>query len=168
MQGFLIWGVFALVVAAFCVTRPQAARVFVGLFFAVMGLGVHGAIIATDPHAYVDFAAGAPWGFYRDLALALTEPSPIAFGVFMLVFETVLAGLILGRGRSVTWGLIGAIAFLVAITPLGLEEAPNPILAAGLGYLLTQEFPIDAWTGIRRHRRRGSAPEQLRPPERVR
>jgi hypothetical protein len=40
MQGFLIWGAFTVVVAAFCVWRPQAARIFVGLFFGAMGLGI--------------------------------------------------------------------------------------------------------------------------------
>lgn len=78
----------------------------------------------------------------------------MAFGIFMLSFETVTAVLILSRGRYVTWGLLGAILFLIGITPLGLEEVPNVILAAAMGFLLTKEFPTDAWTMLRRHRRR--------------
>ncbi|TDU87881.1 hypothetical protein EV138_1417 [Kribbella voronezhensis] len=50
MQGFLIWGAFTVAVATFCVWRPQAARIFIGVFFAAMGLGIHGALIATNPH----------------------------------------------------------------------------------------------------------------------
>ena len=57
MPRFLIWGAFTVAVTAFCVWRPQAARTFVGLFFGVIGLGIHGALIATNPQRYVDFAA---------------------------------------------------------------------------------------------------------------
>ena len=49
MQGFLIWRAFTVVVAAFCVWRPHPARIFVDLFFGVMGLGVHGGLIVTTP-----------------------------------------------------------------------------------------------------------------------
>lgn len=153
MQGFLIWGLFTLALAAFCVWRPQPTRVFLGFFFGAMGLGIHGALIATNPQSYVDFAANAPWPIYRDIGTGLTEPNPQAFGVFMLAFETITAALILGRGRVVTWGLLAAIVFLVGITPLGLEELPNLVLAAGMAFLLTQDFPTDAWTLLRRHRR---------------
>jgi len=153
MQGFLIWGAFTVVVAASCVWRPQPARVFVGLFFGAMGLGVHGGLIVTNPQSYVDFAAGAPWALYRDIGLWFTEPNPLVFGIFMLLFETVTAALILSRGRYVRWGLVGAILFLVGITPLGLEEVPNVVLAAGMAFLLTQEFPTDVVTMLRRHLR---------------
>jgi hypothetical protein len=152
VQGFLIWGVFTVGLAAFCVWRPQRARIFVGLFFGVMGLGIHGALIATNPHRYVDFAANAPWAIYRDIGTWLTEPNPLAFGIFMLTFETITAALILSRGRLVKWGLLAAIVFLVGITPLGLEEVPNLVLAAGMTLLLTQDFPTDVWAILRRHR----------------
>lgn len=157
MQGFLIWGAFTIVVAAACLWRPQVARIFVGLFFGAMGLGIHGALIATDPQTYVDFADSAPWAVYRDIGTWLTELNPLAFGVFMLIFETVTAALILSRGRLVKWGLLAAIVFLVGITPLGLEEVPNVVLAAGMAFLLTQDFPADAWTVLRHHGRRGRA-----------
>jgi hypothetical protein len=151
MQGFLIWGAFTVAVAAFCVWRPQPARIFVGLFFGAMGLGIHGGLIATNPQSYVDFAAAAPWARYRDIGLWVTEPNPLVFGIFLLLCETVTAALILSRARYVRWGLIGAIMFLIGIMPLGLEEVPNVVLAAGLAFLLTQEFPTDVVTMLRRH-----------------
>ena len=164
MQGFLIWGAFTVAVAAFCVWRPQAARIFIGLFFAAMGLGIHGGLIATNPHSYVDFADKAPWGIYRDIGGWLIEPNPLALGIFMLTFETVTAAFILSHGAYVRWGLLGAILFLLGITPLGLEELPNVILAAGLAFLLTKEFPADVWTMLRRHgRRRLTTPGELPP-----
>jgi hypothetical protein len=152
VQGFLIWGAFTVGLAAFCVCRPQPARIFVGLFFGAMGLGIHGALIATNPQSYVDFAANAPWAIYRDIGTRLTEPRPLAFGIFMLTFETITAAFILSRGRLVKWGLFAAIVFLVGITPLGLEEVPNLVLAAGMAFLLTQDFPTDVWAILRRHR----------------
>lgn len=152
MQGFLIWGAFTVGLAAFCVWRPQPARILVGFFFGAMGLGIHGALIATNPQSYVDFAADAPWAIYRDIATWLTEPNPLAFGIFMLTFETITAALILSRGRLVKWGLYAAIVFLVGITPLGLEEVPNLVMAAGIAFLVTQDFPTDVWTMLRRTR----------------
>jgi hypothetical protein len=153
MQGFLIWGAFTVGIAAFCFWRPQPTRIFVGLFFGVMGLGIHGTLIATNPQSYVDFAASAPWELYRESGTWLTEPIPLAFGIFMLTFETITAALILSRGHLVKWGLLAAIVFLVGITPLGLEEVPNLVLAAGMAFLFTQDFPTDVWTMLRRHRR---------------
>lgn len=152
MQGFLVWGGFTVAVATWCVCRPQPARIFIGLFFGAMGLGIHGTLIATNPQRYVDFAASAPWSLYRDIGTWLTEPNPVAFGIFMLTFETITAALILSRGQLVKGGLLAAIVFLVGITPLGLEEVPNLVLAAGMAFLLTQDFPTDVRVILRRHR----------------
>lgn len=35
----------------------------------------------------------------------------------------------------------------------GVEEVPNLVLAAGMAFLLTQDFPTDVWTMLRGHRR---------------
>jgi hypothetical protein len=35
---------------------------------------------------------------------------------------------------------------------LGLEEFPNLVLAAGLAFLMTQDFPTDLWSLLRQHR----------------
>jgi hypothetical protein len=48
------------------------------------------------------------------------------------------------KGRYVKWGLIGAICFLVTITPLGVWAIGNPIMAVALAYLLTMERLTDA------------------------
>jgi hypothetical protein len=162
MNRFLIWGAFAVLVSAWCLWRPHAARVFVGLFFAAMGLGYHGTAILTNPNTYVDFAASAPISLYRDIGLALTEPNPRAFGIVMLVFETATSALILSRGRTVKLGLLAAIAFLLGIRPLGLEELPNAVLAVGLAGLLRHEYPADAVTMLRNRLRRPSSDRAAR------
>lgn len=149
MQGLIIWGVFTVVAAVFCCWKPQPARLCMGVFFAAMGLGIHGTFILTNPQGYVDFAANAPIPVYSDIGLALIEPNPQAFGLFMLIFETAVSLLILSRGRYVKLGLLTAVVFLLAITPLGAEELPNVILAAGMASLLTHQFPTDALTLLR-------------------
>ena len=57
----------------------------------------------------------------------------------MLILEVTLALLILSRGR---WVKVGAILFLVGISPLGFDVMPNLLLAGALVYLLTQDFRV--------------------------
>jgi hypothetical protein len=144
MAGLSIWGAFATAVTVLCYARPQVARVVVGCFFAAMGLGIHGTYVMTAPHAYVDAARNAAMPFYRGVGLALTQPSPRVFGVFMLVLETSLSVMVLSRGRVVNLGLVGVACFLLAISPLNVQTLPNAIMAAGVAYLVTQRFPRDA------------------------
>ena len=53
LTRLVVWSIFVLVVAVFCVLRPQPARLFVGGFFGVMGLVVHGLLVITNPEGYV-------------------------------------------------------------------------------------------------------------------
>ena len=75
----------------------------------------------------------------------------------MLILEVTLAVLILSRGYWVKVGILGAILFLVGISPLGFDVMPNLLLAAALVYLLTQDFPRDAITMLRDRRGRRTA-----------
>jgi hypothetical protein len=72
----------------------------------------------------------------------------------MLILEVTLAVLILSRGYWAGVGILGAILFLVGISPLGFDVMPNLLLAAALVYLLTQDFPRDAITMLRDRRGR--------------
>ena len=65
--------------AVFCLLRPKAARLFVGGFFGVMGLVVHGFLVITNPEGYVRFTEQALFPFYRQIGLFLTEPNSRAF-----------------------------------------------------------------------------------------
>jgi hypothetical protein len=102
--------------------------------------------VITNPEGYVRFAEEALLPFYRQIGRFLTEPNPRTVGIVMLILEVVLAALILGRGRWVKVGILGAILFLVGISPLGFDVMPNLLLAAALVYLMTQDFPRDAFT----------------------
>lgn len=166
LTRIVVWSAFVLAASLLCLLRPQAARLFVGVFFGVMGLGVHGFLVITNPQGYVGFAEQALLPLHRRIGLFLTEPNPRAFGIVMLVLELTLAALILSRGRWVKLGVVGAILFLVGISPLGFDVLPNLVLAAALVYLLTREFPRDAVTMLRDRRgRRAAAPDGRREPQ---
>ena len=136
-----VWGAFVVVHTLAIVARPRPMRIVVGIFFILMAVGVHGSTVLTDPSAYLEFANGALVPLYRDVAVAIVGVNPLAFGLFMLSFELVIASLILWRGRAVHVGLWAGVVFLLGITPLGVEELPNPILALGLALLATRDFP---------------------------
>ncbi|GAA1130403.1 hypothetical protein GCM10009582_29670 [Arthrobacter flavus] len=57
--------------------------------------------------------------------------------------------LILSNGRYVKVALVGAIVFLIAITPLGIWTLPNLVLAGALAWLLKEEYPTSVWHSLR-------------------
>ena len=163
MERAIPWGVFVALMTTACFWRPRAMRVVVGVFFVLMGLGVHGAFIATRPEGYVDFARQALLPSYADLAEAVVVGlSPVVFGILMLVFEVTLGVLMLSRGKRVHAGLLLGTGFLVAITPLGVEVLPNALLAIGLWRLTRIPYAVSAVDELRawraaRHQRRARA-----------
>lgn len=156
MQGFIIWLMFTLIVSVVCLLRPNAGRLFMGLFFWLMALAVNGTLVVTNPQGFVDFANDAPAALYRDLAVPIVELSPRLFGIALMGFEVAVGWLLLGKGRQVRLGLLGAIVFLVGIVPLGLEEVPNLLLAVALIMLLRHDFPVSLWEMLR-HRQRSTS-----------
>ncbi len=138
----VISSVFVLAVVVLCLTKPNAGRIFLGLLFLVMALGVNGSFTFGNPQGYVDYASEALIPFYRDLALTVVEPSPVAFGLLLMAFEIVMCLLLLHKGRSVHIGLIGTMIFLVGIAPLSYLQIPWLGLLVGEIYLLRQEFDV--------------------------
>jgi hypothetical protein len=141
--------VFVLVVLACCWLKPNATRIFLSLFFIVMGIGFHLVLIVRDPHAYDGFSTSALLPLYRWAFRTIVMPSPLAFALVAATFEIALALLMLSKGRYAQMGLLAGSLFLLAITPLGLETLPNALLALGLGYLAMKVFPISAWELVR-------------------
>ena len=142
MERMAIWGALVVMLTVAILARPRPMRTVVGIFFVLMAVGVHGSTVLTDPSSYLAFANGALVPLYRDVAVAIVGVNTAAFGLFMLTFELVIACLILSRGAAVRLGLWAGVAFLLAITPLGVEEIPNVILALGLAVLATRDFPM--------------------------
>jgi hypothetical protein len=132
--------VFVLAVMILCLTKPNAGRIFLGLLFLVMAIGVNGSFTFTNPQAYVEYASGALIPFYRDIALAVVELNPVFFGLLLMAFEIVMGLLLLHKRKSVKIGLTGTMAFLIGIAPLSFLQIPWLGLLIGQTYLLTQEF----------------------------
>jgi hypothetical protein len=133
--------VFCLLVLLLCLIRPYAGRVFVGIFFLVMAVGVNVVLVLVAPDQFVALGTDAPvvslyrWFFENVVALA-----PPLFGLLAAAYEITIALMMLSKGQYVKWGLIGGIGFLIAITPLGIWTLGNPIMALALAYLLTKEY----------------------------
>jgi len=137
---FIVSSVFVLAVIILCFIKPNAGRIFLGLFFLVMAIGVNGSFTFTNPQAYVEYASGALITIYRDLALTIVQLNPMLFGLLLMVFEIVMGLLILHKQKSVRIGLIGTMVFLIGIAPLGLIQFPWLGLIIGEAYLLTKDF----------------------------
>jgi hypothetical protein len=136
----IVSSVFVLVVIILCLIKPDAGRIFLGLFFLVMAIGVNGSFTFGDPQAYIEYASGAPIPLYRDIALTIVELNPVLFGLLLMAFEIAMGLLILHKLKSVRIGLIGTMGFLIAIAPLSFIQIPWLGLIIGEAYLLTKEF----------------------------
>ena len=136
----IVNSVFVVAVVVLCLTRPNAGRQFLGLFFLAMAIGVNGSFTFGNPQAYAEYASGALIPFYRDIALAVVRLNPVLFGLLLMGFEIAMGLLLLHKQASVKIGLIGTMVFLIGIAPLGLVQIPWLGLIVGEVYLLTKEF----------------------------
>jgi hypothetical protein len=141
VQQLITFAVFSLLVLLLCLVRPYAGRIFVGIFFLIMAVGVNVVLVLVAPDQFVALGtedALIPlyrWFFENVVALA-----PPLFGLLIAAYEITIALMMLSKEQGVKWGLIGGIVFLIAITPLGTWTLANPILALALAYLLTKEY----------------------------
>ena len=129
-------------VSLLCLVRPKAARIFVGVFFIIMAVGVNAALSIAAPEQFVKLGTDSPLTpLYRWFFENVVAPTPQLIGILAAAGESALGLLILSGGRRARLGLLGAIIFLIFITPLGIWTLPNPVLASGLAWLLTKEHP---------------------------
>jgi hypothetical protein len=141
VQQLITFAVFSLLVLLLCLVRPGAGRIFMGVFFLIMAVGVNVVLVLVAPDQFVALGTTDSliplyrWFFENVVALA-----PPLFGLLAAAYEITIALMMLSRGRYVRWGLIGGILFLIAITPLGVWTLGNPIMALALAYLLTKEY----------------------------
>ena len=138
LTPIIVSSIFVLVVVILCLTKPNAGRIFLGIFFLLMALGVNGMFTFSNPHAYIDYASEALIPFYGELAVTVVKLHPTLFGLLVMVFE--IAMLMLHKHRSVKIGLIGTMVFLIGISPLSLLQLPWLGLLIGQAYLLAKEF----------------------------
>ncbi|VXC22056.1 conserved membrane hypothetical protein [Arthrobacter sp. 9AX] len=146
MEQLIPWLVFCAAFLLFSLVRPYGARIFIGIFFIVMALGVNALLSFIAPELFVSLGTDKPLiPFYAWIFENVVAAAPPVVGIVAAAGEITVGLLILSRGRRVKLGLIGAIVFLLIITPLGVWTLPNPLMAAGLARLLTKEFPHALW-----------------------
>jgi hypothetical protein len=136
----IVGSVFVLAVVILCLTKPNAGRIFLGILFLVMAIGVNGSFTFSNPQAYVEYASGALIPLYRDIALAVVKLNPVVFGLLLIIYEIAMGLLLLHKEKSVRIGLIGTIIFLVGIAPLSFLQIPWLGLIIGEVYLLKKQF----------------------------
>jgi hypothetical protein len=141
VQQLITFAVFSLLVLLLCLVRPGAGRIFLGIFFLVMAIGVNVVLVLISPDLFVGLGTNeALIPLYRWFFENVVAVAPPLFGMLVAAYEVTIALLMFSKGRYVKWALIGGIVFLIAITPLGVWTLANPILAVATAYLLTKEY----------------------------
>lgn len=141
MQQLITFALFSLLVLLLCLVRPGAGRIFMGIFFLVMAIGVNVVLVLVAPNLFVALGTNDAiiplYGWFFENVVALAPP---LFGLLAAAYEITIALMMLSKDKYVKWGLIGGLVFLIGITPLGVRTLANPILALTLAYLLTREY----------------------------
>lgn len=140
MSPMLVSIIFVLAVVILCFVKPNAGRIFLGLFFLLMALGVNGSFTFGNSQAYIDYAEGALIPFYRNLVVPIVSLSPFLFGLLVMAFEITMGLLLLHKHRSVKIGLIGTMLFLAGMAPLDWLQLPWLGLIVAEVYLFKFDF----------------------------
>jgi len=161
MSPSIVSTLFLAAILALCILRPRVGRWFVGLFFVTMGLGVNLSLVLLDPSQFVALGTAEPLvPLYAAFFESVVATAPGLWGLLVVAFQVVVGLLMLGRGPSVRWGLAGAIAFLLAITPLGPWTLANPLLSLGLATLWRRPHDVSLLDAVRRARPARDAAEE--------
>ena len=121
---WLVCGV-ATVVAAALAGRSRRARYVgraaVGVLFLVGGALLHVVNLATGVD-YADFADPAHFGWVTDAWRAVVAPNQVLFIGLLVLFEATVGVLTVSGGRRTRLGLVGVIAFYLALWLFGWIE----------------------------------------------
>ena len=142
LTPYLVSAVFVVLVVVLCIAKPNAGRIFLGLFFLAMGLGVNGAVVLTGPQSYVNYLGDSLIPLYRDLTMRTVALNPLLYSLLLVTFETAMGILILGKHKTVKIGLFGTSIFIVALAPVNTVQFVWLGLVVGQAYLLTKEFDV--------------------------
>jgi hypothetical protein len=90
----------------------------VGLLFIIGGALLHVINLATAAD-YAGFADPAHFGWVTDAWRAVVAPNQVLFISLLVVFEATVGVLTVSGGRRTQLGLLGVIAFYLALWPFG-------------------------------------------------
>lgn len=141
MDEKIIWSIgFVLVVMFLCIAKPNIGRIFLGIFYLIMAIGVNMVNALTNPLSTVQMGEASLLGFYRTIFTEVVARAPALFIVLIALFEIAMGLLILNKHRKVKLGLAGTSLFLLLITPLGYIQLPWLGIAVIQLYLMSKDF----------------------------
>jgi hypothetical protein len=142
--------VLALVLALFAWRRPRVGRLLYVLLF-VWASAVNWTTALTTPSVYLEYGPLALLDLYREIIYGLFAPAVIAFvGAIATCQGLIALGLVFG-GTGARVARAGAIAFLIAIAPLGVGSGfpATLIMAFGAAFLRGEALEGPIWRALR-------------------
>ena len=141
MDEKIIWSIgFVLFVIILCIVKPNIGRIFLGIFYLIMAIGINIVNAITNPQSTVQMGEASLIGFYRTIFSEVVSKIPVLFILAIALFQIAMGLLILNKHKYVKYGLIGTSIFLILITPFGYIQIPWLGIAAIQLYLLTKDF----------------------------
>lgn len=141
MDEKIIWSIgFVLVVMILCYVKPNIGRIFLGIFYLIMAIGINLVNAITNPQSTVKMGEASLLEFYRTIFSDIVSKAPVFFILLIVLFEIIMGLLILNKHQKVKFGLIGTTIFLIMITPFGYIQIPWLGIASVQMYLLTKDF----------------------------
>lgn len=141
MDEKIIWSIgFVLIVIILCVLKPNIGRIFLGIFYLIMAIGINLFNAITDPHSTVQMGEASLLDFYKTIFSEVIAKAPVLYILLIALFQITMGLLILNKHRNVKFGLIGTTIFLILITPFGYIQIPWLGIAAVQLYLLRKDF----------------------------
>ena len=77
MDEKIIWSIgFVLIVIILCLLKPNAGRIFLGVFYLIMAIGVNGVNAFTNPQSTVQMGAESLISLYRTFFTEVVAVAP--------------------------------------------------------------------------------------------
>lgn len=141
MDEKIIWSIaFVLIVIILCIAKPNIGRIFLGIFYLVMAIGINMVNAITNPQSTVQMGESSLLDFYKTIFSDIVAKAPVFFILLIALFQITMGLLILNKHKNVKIGLIGTSIFLLFITPFGYIQIPWLGIAAIQLYLLRRDF----------------------------
>lgn len=141
MDEKIIWSIgFVLIVVILCLSKPNMGRIFLGVFYLVMAIGINMVNAFTNPQSTIQMGEASLLDFYRTFFTDVVSKAPVLFILLVALFELIMGLLILNKHNRVKLGLIGTSIFLLLITPFGYIQLPWLGIAFIQLYLLRKDF----------------------------
>jgi len=123
-------------------------RVGFGLMYLVAGV-INLRFALTHPEVYRPWADTALLEPYRSFMAGVSTEFLAASLILVALYQFALAAAVVWKGMAARVGMWGGILFHLGITPWGVWNLPNLLLAAALALLLKTDLSKDALSTLR-------------------